>query len=189
MDRHEVREQELREEIAPRFPEGSLLDVRFIWRIAGDAESEAASPNILEIRVVPHGPEEFNAFAGELMGSGGKIPEEVYNRVVDQFWKEHKPTLEQIGRDLRGRVPERVRLGVSYGGRINGWVTVDPPLTPVMARLDPTDLETLDALIAAGCAPNRADAIRWALARVRERPAYRKLVDSVREIQSLRAEL
>ena len=58
-----------------------------------------------------------------------------------------------------------------------------------MARLDRTDLETLDALIAAGCAPNRADAIRWALARVRERPAYRRLVEGVREIQALRAEL
>ena len=189
MDRYEAREQDLRGEIAPRFPEGAVLDVRFIWHIAGNAESEVASPNTLEIRVIPRGPEEFNAFAGELMGSGGKIPEEIYNRVVDEFWKKHKPTLEQIGRDLRGQLPERVRLGVSYGGRVNGWVTVDPPLTPVMARLDPTDLETLDALIAAGCAPNRADAIRWALARVRERPAYQKLVAGVRELQALRAEL
>ena len=76
-----------------------------------------------------------------------------------------------------------------YGGYMQGWVIVEPPLTPVMARLDPIDLETLDALIAAGCAPNRADAIRWALARVRERPAYQKLVDRVREVQALRAEL
>ena len=62
---------------------------------------------------------------------------------------------------------------------------VVPPLTPVMARLDRTDLETLDALIAAGCVPNRADAIRWALARVRERPAYKRLVEGATRLQAM----
>jgi hypothetical protein len=188
MSELEVREKALKSEIVARFPEGTLLDVVFVWQIAGNPESEAANPNALDVRLLPEGPKEYNAFAADLPGRG-KIPAEVYGPVVEEFWKKHKPTLEQIGRDLRGRLPERVRLGVSYGGYVNGWVTVDPPLTPVMARLDPTDLETLDALIAAGCAPNRADAIRWALARVRERPAYQKLVDRVREVQALRAEL
>src|SRR5580693_575636 len=47
----------------------------------------------------------------------------------------------------------------------------EPPggdLTPVMARLGPADLETLDTLIAAGFAANRAQAVRWTLARIRE---------------------
>ena len=33
------------------------------------------------------------------------------------------------------------------------------------------DLETLDTLIIAGIAANRARAVRWTLARIRERPA------------------
>jgi hypothetical protein len=37
------------------------------------------------------------------------------------------------------------------------------------------DLETLDTLITVGIAGNRADAVRWALARITERPAYEQL--------------
>ena len=182
------REKELRKEVLARFPKGALLDVVFTWQIAGNAESEALSPNTLEIRLVPRGPKEYDQVAAELPGRG-KVPEAVYNQVVNEFWKAHEATVVQLAKDLKGRLPERVRLCASYGGYSVGWVVVEPRVTPVMARLDPTDLETLDALIAAGAAPNRADAIRWALARVRERPAYQKLVDRVREVQALRAEL
>ncbi len=42
-----------------------------------------------------------------------------------------------------------------------------------MARLGPMDLETLDTLIEAGIASNRADAVRWALAWIWERPPTR----------------
>ena len=44
-------------------------------------------------------------------------------------------------------------------------------LTPVMARLGPTDLETLDTLITAGVVNSRAEGLRWALSRLREHPA------------------
>ena len=44
-----------------------------------------------------------------------------------------------------------------------------PPLVPVMARLGQADLETVDTLITAGIAANRAEAVRWALAGIRER--------------------
>ena len=39
---------------------------------------------------------------------------------------------------------------------------------PVTVRLEPAELETADRLIAAGVAASRAEAMRWALARVRE---------------------
>jgi hypothetical protein len=67
----------------------------------------------------------------------------------------------------------------------------EPPggdLTPVMARLGPVDLETLDTLIAAGFAANRAQAVRWALARIRERPAYAQLRERAREIEDLKSQ-
>jgi hypothetical protein len=47
--------------------------------------------------------------------------------------------------------------------------------TPVLARLGPAGLETLDTLIVAGIAATRAEAIQWALDRIRERPAYQRL--------------
>jgi hypothetical protein len=61
-------------------------------------------------------------------------------------------------------------------------------LTPVMARLDPKDLETLDALITAGIVSNRADGVRWALARIRERPAYAQLREHIGKINELKAQ-
>ena len=40
----------------------------------------------------------------------------------------------------------------------------------------------------AGIADNRADAIRWVLARFRQQPEYEQLRERVREIDRLRAE-
>jgi hypothetical protein len=61
-------------------------------------------------------------------------------------------------------------------------------LTPVMARLGGEDLETLDTLIAAGIAGSRAEAVRWALARIRERPAFEQLRARTREIEQLKSQ-
>jgi hypothetical protein len=44
-------------------------------------------------------------------------------------------------------------------------------VTPVMTRLGPEDLATLDSLITAGIVNSRADGLRWALGRIREHPA------------------
>ena len=106
-------------------------------------------------------------------------------------------------RELAERLPEVSELevipddpGVPYdhkprmyvGG--GGWLRAGGggELTAVMARLGPEDLETLDALITAGIAANRADAVRWVLARIRERPAYAKLSERARELDELKAQ-
>jgi hypothetical protein len=39
-----------------------------------------------------------------------------------------------------------------------------------------------------GGAPNRAEAIRWSLARISERPAYAQLRERTREIERLKSE-
>ena len=44
------------------------------------------------------------------------------------------------------------------------------------------------ALITAGIAANRAQAVRWALARIRERPAYAQLRERAREIEDLKSQ-
>lgn len=64
----------------------------------------------------------------------------------------------------------------------------DQSVTAVMARLGREDLETLDTLIAAGIAGSRAEAVRWTLARIRERPAYEQLRSRSREIEALKSQ-
>jgi hypothetical protein len=58
-----------------------------------------------------------------------------------------------------------------------------------MARLDASDVEVLDALITAGIVSNRADGVRWALNRIRERPAYAELREHIGKIDELKAQL
>jgi hypothetical protein len=60
-------------------------------------------------------------------------------------------------------------------------------LTPVMTRLGPADLATVDTLITAGIAGSRAEVLRWAVGRIRENPVYAQLQDRVREISELKA--
>ncbi len=84
-------------------------------------------------------------------------------------------------RENTGRPPTQIRqpAGISL---------LDPEddeiargLTPVRAHLAPADLATLDALITAGIAASRAEAARWALARLREQPAYAQPSERARE--------
>ena len=60
-------------------------------------------------------------------------------------------------------------------------------LTPVTAHLGPVNLATLDLLITTGIAASRAEGARWALARIRERPAYARLGERARELDELKA--
>jgi hypothetical protein len=64
----------------------------------------------------------------------------------------------------------------------------DSDFSPVMARLRPAELEVVDTLISAGIAANRAEAVRWALARISERPAYAQLREHTRDIERLKTE-
>jgi hypothetical protein len=57
-----------------------------------------------------------------------------------------------------------------------------------MARLEAADLSTLDTLINAGIANSRAEALRWAVGRIRAHPAYAQLQQRVHEIDELKAQ-
>jgi len=123
-------------------------------------------------------------------------------RVADEFGHAYRQQLKDLREELNKSAPEVRRLEVRFGndGRGPGIMLATAgraldtramagaDLTPVMARLGPVDLETLDALITAGIASNRADAVRWALARIRERPAYEQLRAKTREIEDLKAQ-
>jgi hypothetical protein len=115
----------------------------------------------------------------------------------ESFPRAYRDTLHQVQRDIQQRWPQTTRFRlVSNQGESRGMFILRPPapeeppgdLTPVMARLGPADLETLDTLITAGFAANRAQAVRWALARIRERPAYAELRERAKEIENLKSQ-
>lgn len=64
-----------------------------------------------------------------------------------------------------------------------------PGFTDVRTRLGPADLATVDALISAGIASSRAEAMRWAIGRIRENPAYTQIEEKVRQISELKVQL
>jgi hypothetical protein len=91
--------------------------------------------------------------------------------------------IEVMTEDDRGhRTGGNVRL-VEDGGE-----GADGEYTHVMVRLKTAELDIVDTLIAAGIANNRAEAIRWALTRIRERPAYEQLREHTRDIERLKSE-
>jgi len=103
------------------------------------------------------------------------------------------PGLNQFRDDLLKRWPEIRYIevmteddsGHRTGGNIrfveDGREAADGEFTHVMVRLKTAELDIVDTLIAAGIASNRAEAIRWALTRIRERPAYEQLRERTRE--------
>ena len=123
-------------------------------------------------------------------------------QAMEEFHQTHRTAIRELRRDL-DRLPGVGLLeiiagsgeGENLGPRMRlasrdypPVATGEGPLVPVMARLGPADLETVDVLITAGIAANRADAVRWALARIRERPAYAQLQQRAREIEELKAQ-
>jgi hypothetical protein len=85
-------------------------------------------------------------------------------------------------RDRAGLAPTRIM-------QMDGISLLDPAedeiargLTQVpQALFGPVDLATLDTLVIAGIAASRAEGTRWALARIREQPAYARLSERAHE--------
>lgn len=71
------------------------------------------------------------------------------------------------------RAPDAVMWGFpsTFLGMRSDVPTQAPGFASVQTRLGAADLATVDALITAGIASSRAEAIRWAVARIREDPA------------------
>ena len=123
-------------------------------------------------------------------------------QALKEFHDAHRAAVHELRRDL-DRLPQVALLevmpaGEEEPGRHGPMLRLmagrglaqagEGQLVPVMARLGPADLETVDVLITAGIAANRAEAVRWALARIRERPAYAQLQQRAREIEELKTQ-
>jgi hypothetical protein len=177
-------QRELGAEVRKRFP-GAPIQRVAILQYGDDPEIE---PGELLARIIIEAP-------------GGREERE---QALEAFHAAHRTAIHDLRRDL-DKAPEAGTLEILFGdrgdeddghgpgirltrprGALGGGG--DGPLVPVMARLGQADLETVDALITAGIAANRAEAVRWALARIRERPAYEKLRERAREIEELKAQ-
>jgi hypothetical protein len=172
--------QLIEDDVKARFPGGGIERVAVLQY----GDDPVVEPGELAVRV--------------FVRAEGDLTER--ERVVDDFSRAFREELEKLRHDLNEKLPEARRLEFRFGtdeggpgifmnrpGRsLEGRALAGGELTPVMARLGPTDLETLDTLITAGIAGNRADAVRWALARIRERPAYAQLRAKTREIDELK---
>jgi hypothetical protein len=114
--------------------------------------------------------------------------------------RDHEAMIRELQRESEERLPGASRLEFWFGengrqGRSRhrlGSPPDDPAsseqdLTTADIRLGPADLEMLDALITAGTAASRPEAIGWILARIRERPAYARLSERARELDELKA--
>ena len=176
-------EQQIDDEVKKRFP-GAVQRVAVLQY----GDDPVIEPGELLVRVI-------------LEAAEGR---EGQQQALKAFEHAHGPAIKQFRNDLSAQLPEARAAGVPHqrrhgdgprlvlGGKPRGSLEARArsggDLTPVMARLGPVDLETLDALITAGIAASRAEAVRWALARIRERPAYAQLRERAREIERLKTE-
>ena len=177
-------EREIDGEVKTRFP-GAVRRVMLL-QYGDDPEIE---PGDLWVRVVPEadGPED-------------------YERSLKAFVDTHLAGMEQLPSFLAGKLREiRIleftfntpvtrdghgpRMSMLVGQKLSDYQRSEHGEdTFELTRLGPTGLETLDTLIMAGIAATRAEAIRWALDRIRELPAYEQLRDRVRDCGRLKDE-
>ena len=180
-------EREIDQEAKARFP-GTTVRQAMLLQYGDDPEIE---PGALWVRV--------------LLNAGR--PED-YQETLTAFDLATTTAREQFTSFLAGKLPG-IRLveymffannPVTFGGhgpRLSNPVGEPPPdieerehgeATPLLARLGPAGLDALDTLITAGIAATRAEAIRWTLDRIRERPAYQRLRQLRSDVGKLRNE-
>ncbi len=176
-------------------------------RLARGAEAElnrrCGDGTVQKVEVLQYGDdpviEPGQAMVRVTLTPTGEDPEEA----LHGFEKAHSGAIENLRKTIARTMPSIGRVQLTLppqpGERRHPVISmsVGPQdrtapgrnLTPVMARLDPRDVEVLDALITAGIVPNRAEGVRWALARIRERPAYTQLREHIGKIDELKAQL
>lgn len=185
--------QQFDQQVRSRFPEGAIERVEVLQY--GDAPE--VEPGQLLARVVVETPDDWEGReqAFHALHDGHHA---AFRDLRDELNKLPVPVVLQFTAGGEAGVDERRGPIIQLLGRRVGTGAADGPcgpgevagaaLTPVMARLGAEDLETLDTLIAVGIATSRAEAVRWALARLRERPAYDQLRARTREIEELKSQ-
>jgi hypothetical protein len=190
MDRDvlDVIEREIEQEVRARFP-GTAVCQAVLLQYGDDAEIE---PGDLWVRVLLDEPDG---------------PEDDWGPALTAFEQANETAIGQVRRYLAAKLREIMAVEYVFGNNPVTWDGEGPrggrpvaqrlsdisewehgEATFVLARLGPAGLETVDTLIMAGTAATRAEAIQWALDRVREGPAYQRLRELRGEADKLRNE-
>jgi hypothetical protein len=184
----------IEQDVRGRFAAGTLHGVAVLQY--GDDPAVEPGEIVIRVTVETSGGADGDGDKRDRDGDGDKKDRHGHGEVFDAFHRAHRDAIQKLRRDLQQRFPEARRLEfvsneVTRQKIMRLRLAQDEPsgdLTPVMARLGPMDLETLDTLITAGIAANRAQGVRWALARIRDRPAYAQLRERAREIEDLKSQ-
>ena len=178
-------EREIEHEVRERFPGDAVRRV-VLLHYGDDPEVE---PGELFVRVLlrANRPEEYEqillAFERDYQAALEEFPRYLENlgeiRLVEFTFSDNPATSESDGPINRMEFGQRL-------AEARAWELGEA--THVPARQGPAGRETLDTLIMAGIADDRADAIRWVLARFRQQPEYEQLRQRVAETGRLRAE-
>jgi hypothetical protein len=169
------------------FPDGVISRVQVLEY----GDDPAVEPGDVAVRVFLPRPEqpEGEEADEEILGSFEKANRERLKKLNDELprfvaWLEFQPDSPDGAEKFHHHV-----LKIGRGGRaLKPLDEASEELTPVMTRLGPADLATVDTLITAGIASSRAEVLRWAVGRIRENPAYAQLQNRVREINELKAQ-
>jgi hypothetical protein len=149
-------------------------------------DDPAVEPGDVAVRVFFLHPDEPEDKAVDSFESANREHIKELNEALPHFvaWLEFQPD----GSDEADAFHHHI-LKLARGGRARRALEeAAEELTPVMTRLGPADLATVDTLITAGIASSRAEVLRWAVGRIRENPAYEQLQNRVREIDELKAQ-
>jgi hypothetical protein len=176
----------LDQQIKERFPDGSIDRVELL-RYGDDPEIEPGKL-LVRVHVEPPGePGDDDDPMDDWEHAHRELTRGLHDRLSRKVPEVSR--IEFVMDTAKGRHTSRIgMLNVPLSDMEERARSGGGPLTAVMARLATIDLETLDTLIRAGIAPTRAEAVRWALARIRERPAYQQLRERTRELEELKSQ-
>jgi hypothetical protein len=181
----DVIQREIDDEVRTRFPGGAVRQV-VLLQYGDDPQIE---PRDLWVRVLldSDGPEDYEpswkAFAGAHQAAIEEFPRYLTDKVHEIMNVEFRfgDNTTDAGFDR-----DSPQYGYPTGRRLSDYLDWERgAATFVRAPMGPAGLEALDTLIMAGIAGTRTEAIRWAMDRFRELPAYERLRERVREANAL----
>ena len=170
------------------FPEGTFARVDVL--AYGDDPAVEPGETAIRVFIDRAGRPEENWDSRETLDDWAKANSEGLDKLHDGLlpaiaWIEFFPDTPE-----RQAVPSRPDWGhaKSFLGNRTNVLEATPDFTRVVTLLGPADLAAVDALIMAGVATSRAEALRWAVGRIRENPAYTELQGRVHDIDELKAQ-
>jgi hypothetical protein len=177
----------VRKRLLSAFPEGTFARVD----VLGYGEDPAVEPGDIAVRV--------------FIGRDGRPEESWDSQQTLHDWAEaNREGIEKLHEGLlpaiawvdffpdtpeRRAAPSRPDWGhMRFLGKRPDVIDGAPEFTRVATLLGPADLAAVDALIMAGAAASRSEALRWAVGRIRENPAYAELQQRAEEIDELKGQ-